>query len=218
MKKYYYLIVLYFVFLVGSGIRPFDYLTWIGEASPVILAFFVLIFTYRIFRLSMFTYWAILISCFVMLIGAHFSFTREPLFDWIREYFGQSRNNFDKVGHFIQGVIPVLVAREIFIRKHILRGYKWVSFIAFCICLSTTVTYELAEFIACKLAGQTPDVFLGAQGDIWDSQWDMFFATIGGLMTIFFFSKMHDRIIEKEFPGTFEKFRKFISESDPAAR
>ena len=134
------------------------------------------------------------------------------------DFFGQSRNNYDKVGHFIQGVIPVLVAREIFIRKNILKGYKWVSFISFCICLSTTVTYELVEFIACKLAGKTPDTFLGAQGDIWDSQWDMLFATIGGLVTIFFFRKIHDRIIEKEFPGTFERFRHFISESQPASR
>jgi putative membrane protein len=204
--------------MAWSGFQPFDYLIWIGEAAPVILGIFVVVFTFNLFRFSLFTYYAILISCCVMLIGAHFTFTREPLFNWIRDFFGQSRNNYDKVGHFMQGVIPVLISREIFIRKNILKGYKWVSFISFCICLSTTVTYELVEFIACKIAGKTPDTFLGAQGDIWDSQWDMLFATIGGLMTIFFFNKIHDRIIEKEFPGTFEKFGRFVSETEPSPR
>lgn len=214
MKKYYYLLLIYVVCLVWSGTRPFNYLIWIGEVTPVLLGLMVVVLTYKIFRFSIFTYAAILASCCIMMIGAHYTFTREPFFGWIRDYFELSRNNFDKVGHFVQGVIPVLVSREIFFRKRILKGYKWVSFIAFCICLSTTVVYELVEFLACLVAGKTPDEFLGAQGSIWDAQWDMFFAALGGLLTIYIFSDIHNRIIEKEFPGTFERYNRFVSESD----
>lgn len=217
MKKYYYLLFLYFACLVWSGISPFNYLIWAGEMTPVLLGLIVVVFTFRIFRFSIFTYSAILVSCCIMLVGAHYTFAREPLFAWLKEYFDLGRNNFDKVGHFVQGVIPVLVSREIFIRKNILRGEKWVSFIAFCICLSTTVTYEMAEFFACLVAGRTPDEFLGAQGSIWDAQWDMFFAALGGLVTIFFFTDLHNRIIEREFPGTFGRYRQFVSKTDPAS-
>jgi putative membrane protein len=153
-----------------------------------------------------------------MLIGAHYSFARVPLFDTIRDYFGQSRNNYDKIGHFVQGIIPVLVTREFFIRKRIVSSQKWLSFISFGISMAITSGYEIIEYLVCWMAGVNMNSFMGSQGDIWDSQKDMFAAVIGGLFTIAFLRKTHDKIIEKEFKGTFLKFGRMKSEPDSAVR
>jgi len=153
-----------------------------------------------------------------MLIGAHYSFARVPLFDTLRDYFGQSRNNYDKIGHFVQGVIPILITREIFIRKRIVRGQKWLSFISFCISMAVTSGYEIIEYLACWVAGVNMNSFMGSQGDIWDSQKDMFAAVLGGLITITLLCKTHDRIIEKEFNGSFQEFGRSNSEPDSAIR
>jgi putative membrane protein len=218
MKKYNLLLFLFFIGLVWSGIHPRNYGHWIGEVAAPVIALIILIFSFKRFRYSYFTYGAILFSCYLMFIGAHYTFSKVPLFDWIRDYFGQDRNNFDKLGHFVQGIVPVLISRELFIRKKIIRGYKWVTFLSFCICLSTTAVYEVVEFIAVTIAGKNPNTFLGTQGYALDSQSDMFFAVIGGLMTIFFFRKAHDMIVEKEFPGTFYEFRLATSEKDASIR
>lgn len=153
-----------------------------------------------------------------MFVGAHYTFARMPLFDWIRDYFGQDRNNFDKVGHFVQGILPVLIAREVFIRQRIIRGYKSISMISLCICMAITSGYELIEFIAASIADKTPVNFLGTQGYVWDSQADMLFALFGGLFMLLILRKTHDYWIEKEFPGTFEKFNRFASEASSSAR
>ena len=153
-----------------------------------------------------------------MFVGAHYTYARMPLFDWIRDYLGQDRNNFDKLGHFVQGILPVVIAREIFIRQRIVRNFHWISFISFCICLATTSFYELIEFVAASIADETPVNFLGTQGYVWDSQTDMLFAAFGGLFTLFFVRKAHDHWIEKEFPGTFEKFSRLASEADSSTR
>lgn len=203
MKKYYILLVLFFLGLIVSGIHPRNYGHWIGESAAPIVGLIILVATFKKFRYTMFTYSVILISCYLMFVGAHYTFSRVPLFDWIRDYFGQDRNNFDKLGHFVQGIIPVLVARELFLRKKIVVGYKWISFISFCICMATTSVYELIEYLACILANRNPNTFLGTQGDIWDSQSDMLAAALGGLFLLFFLRKMHDRIIAREFPETF---------------
>jgi putative membrane protein len=213
MKKYYLLLTLFFLGLIWSGINPRNYGHWVGEAAAPVVGLIILTATFKKCRYTILTYSVILISCYLMFIGAHYTFSRVPLFDWIRDYFGQDRNNFDKFGHFVQGIIPILITRELFIRRLIMRDYKWISFISFCICMATTSVYEVIEFIACQLAGKNPNTFLGAQGYIWDSQSDMFYAAMGGLIMLLFFRKTHDRIIEKEFPGTFENFRKYSSKA-----
>jgi putative membrane protein len=216
MKKYYTLLAIFFLGLVWSGINPRNYSHWVGEAAPPVIGLIILATTFKKFRYTTFTYSIILFSCCLMFIGAHYTFSRVPLFDWIRDYFGQDRNNFDKFGHFIQGILPVLITRELFLRRKIMTDYKWISFISFCICMATTSVYELIEFIACLIAGKNPITFLGTQGYVWDSQSDMFYAAMGGLVLLLFLRKMHDRIIEKEFPGTFENFKKSGSKSDSA--
>lgn len=215
MKKYYFFLLLFFLGLVWSVINPRNYWHWVGESAAPVIGLIILIVTFKKFRYTVLTYSFILFCCYLMFIGAHYTFSRVPVFDWIRDYFGQDRNNFDKFGHFFQGIIPVLVTRELFIRRKIMTDYKWISFISFCICMSTTSVYEVVEFIVCQLAGKNPVTFLGTQGYVWDSPSDMFYAAMGGLVMILFFRKAHDRIIEKEFPGTFQNFRGKVSESNP---
>jgi len=218
MRKYYVLLFLFFPGLIWSGINPYRLGVWIGETVPTILSLIILTATFKKFRFTMFSYIAILIACYFMFVGAHYTFARMPLFDWIRDYFGQDRNNFDKVGHFVQGILPVLIAREVFIRQRIIRGYKSISIISLCICMAITSGYELIEFIAASIADKTPVNFLGTQGYVWDSQADMLFALFGGLFMLLFLRKAHDYWIEKEFPGTFEKFSRFASEPGSSAR
>lgn len=214
MKKYYFLLLLFVLGLFCSGINPRNYINLFGESLPAIVGFVILTTTFRKFRFTFFTYCIILIACHFIFVGAHYSYARVPLFNEIRDYFGHARNNFDRLGHLIQGIIPVLVTREILIRKLLITNYKWISFLSFCICLASTAFYELVEAIACWISGLELDIFLGTQGDRWDSQSDMLCASIGGVITIFLFRKMHDRLIEKEFPGTFEKFNRFALEPD----
>lgn len=206
MKKYYFLLFLFGAGLVWSGIHPYKYWHWIGEVTPAIVGLIILVFTFSKFRFTVFTYSIVLISCYLLFIGAHYTFSKVPFFEWIKDYFGHSRNNFDKLGHFIQGIIPVIISREIFIRRKYIKGFKLISFISFCICMATTSVYELIEYIAFMVFGKNASAFVGSQGDFWDSQTDMLAAALGGLFTLFFLRKIHNRIIEKEFPGTFESY------------
>jgi len=203
--------------MLWSAIYPRNYINLFGESLPAIVGMVILVKTFRNFRFTFFTYCIILISCFFIFIGAHYSYARVPLFNEIRDFLGHGRNNFDRFGHLIQGIIPVIVTREILIRKQLITNYKWISFLSFCICLASTAFYELVEALACWISGLDLDVFLGTQGDVWDSQSDMMCAAIGGLFTIFIFRKMQDRLIEKEFPGTFSIFGKSVLKTDSTA-
>jgi putative membrane protein len=217
-SKYYLLLLLFFIGLFWSGINPRRYDHWIGESLPPVVGLIILVLTFKKFRFTMVTYSVILLSCWFMFVGAHYTFSRVPIFDWIKEILGTERNDFDKFGHVFQGIIPILLTRELFIRKKIIAGSGWISFISFCICMATTSVYEIIEYMVCSIAGKNPTTFLGTQGDIWDSQSDMLAAAIGGLFMLLFLRKLHDRIIEKEFPGTFLKYNNPKSKTDSAAR
>ncbi len=207
MKKYYFLLLLFVVGLVWSGIEPYRYWHWIGEIAAPVVGLILLVVTFKKFRFTIFTYSFILISCYLMFIGAHYTFSKVPLFNEIKDIYGHSRNNFDKFGHFIQGIVPVLISREVFIRRKYITGYKLINFVSFCICMATTSVYELIEYIVFLWAGKNPEAFLGMQGDIWDSQTDMLAAALGGLFTLIFLRRIHNRIIEKEFPGSFNPLK-----------
>lgn len=217
-KNYVALLSLFFIGFIISGIKPHDYLIWAGEIFPTVIGLILLITTFKKFRYTTFTYSVILVACYLMFIGAHYSYAREPLFELLKNQFGLQRNNFDKLGHFVQGIVPIVICRELFIRKVIVRDSRWISFISFCICLATTSFYEMAEYIVCDISGINPDSFLGMQGYIWDSQTDMLFAALGGLFAVFFMSKLQDRIIESSFPGTFANLRSFQSKTDSPIR
>jgi putative membrane protein len=195
--QYLILLFLFFAGLVWSAVNPHNQWHWIGEVAPNIIGLIILILTFSKFRFTIFTYTAILIACWFLFIGAHYTFSRVPYIREIGNLFGFERNNFDKLGHFIQGVVPVFIARELFIRKKLVK-HNWINFLAFCVCLSTTTVYEIVEFITCSIAGKELENFTGMQGYSWDSQTDMLAALIGGLFTIFFLKGLHNRAISKE--------------------
>jgi len=145
MNKYIVLIILFFAGLIISGINPHDHFTWFLEVFPAILGFIVLVLTFKKFPLSNMTYYFILIHCIILFIGGHYTYAEVPLFDWIKETFDQSRNNYDKVGHFTQGFVPAIIVRELFIRKHVVKPGFWLSFLTVCLCVTISVSYEFSN-------------------------------------------------------------------------
>lgn len=144
---------------------------------------------------SNFTYLVILLHCLILIIGGHYTYAEVPLFDWIKETFHQSRNNYDKVGHFIQGFGPALIVREIFVRKAVVNGKEWLSFIVVSIALAISAFYELIEWFVSVNSAESGDAFLGTQGYIWDTQSDMLTAIIGAVAAVLLFSKIQDNSI-----------------------
>jgi len=189
--------IIFVVGLVWSGIQPHDYFTWVLEVLPAIVGFIVLFATYNTFRFTNLTYICILIHCYILFIGGHYTYAEVPLFDWIREVFDQSRNNYDKVGHFAQGFVPAMIVRELFIRKSIVTAPSWISFLTICVSLSISAIYEFIEWLVAVLTGDSADSFLGTQGYIWDTQSDMLFATIGAVCMLLFVSHFQNSQIKK---------------------
>lgn len=201
MKKYYLLVFLFFAGLIGSGIQPHDYFTWFLEVFPAILGALVLAVTFRKFRFSDLTYSLILVHCYILFIGGHYTYAEVPLFDWIKEVLNQTRNNYDKVGHFAQGFVPALIVRELFLRLEIVQKKGWTSFLTVTVCMSISVLYEFLEWFVALSTGESADAFLGTQGYIWDTQSDMFLATLGALTMVLLFSKVQDRMIRNLDPN-----------------
>ncbi len=189
------LLLPFFAGLLLSGINPHDYFTWLLEVFPAIIGVAVLIVTYKKFRFTTITYWMILVHCYILFIGGHYTYAEVPLFETIKELFHQSRNNYDKVGHFAQGFIPALVVRELLIRKEVVSKRGWLSFLTVCVCLSISVFYEFLEWLVASLSGQSAEAFLGTQGYAWDTQSDMLYAFIGAVCMLLLLSKTHDRQI-----------------------
>jgi putative membrane protein len=194
--KYWILISLFFIGLIWSGINPHDYFTWILEVFPGILGFMALVLTYRQFKFTYLTYALILVHCYILFVGGHYTYAEVPLFDWIKEVFHQSRNNYDKVGHFAQGFVPAMIIRELFVRKEIVRKGLWMGFLTVCVCISISVMYEFLEWFVAIASGQSAEAFLGTQGYVWDTQSDMLFATIGAICMVIFISKIQDKQID----------------------
>ena len=197
MKKHYFLIVLFISGLIISAIKPHDYFTWVLEVFPSIIGFVILLFTFKKFRFSYLTYVMILVHCYILFIGGHYTYAEVPLFDWIREVFHQSRNNYDKIGHFTQGFVPAMITRELFVRKEVVKKGGWMSFLTVCVCLSISAFYEFLEWFVAIVSGQNSDSFLGTQGYVWDTQSDMLYAFMGALCMVMFLSKSQDKAIGK---------------------
>ena len=197
MQKYFLLVALFFAGLIISAIHPHDYFTWILEVFPAIIGFFVLVLTFNKFRFSFLTYIMILFHCYVLFIGGHYTYALVPAFDWVRDVFHQSRNNYDKVGHFFQGFVPAMITWELFTRLKVFQKTGWMPFLTVCVCATISVLYELLEWLVSVTSGQAGDSFLGTQGDIWDTQSDMLFAIIGASCMVIFLSKTLDKQIKK---------------------
>jgi len=194
MKKF---IFLFFAGLLVSAINPHDYFTWLLEVFPAVLGFIVLAFTYKRFRFTNLTYALILLHCYILFIGGHYTYAKVPLFDWIKDELHQTRNNYDKVGHFIQGFVPAFITRELFIRSKVVQGKAWIAFLVVCVSVTISVLYEFLEWLVAIITGEAGDSFLGTQGYIWDTQSDMLFAMIGAICMVLLFSKWQDAAIKK---------------------
>lgn len=191
---------IFFISLIWSGIQPKDYLTWFLEVAPAFIGFTVLALTYNKFRLTRLTYALILIHCVILMVGGHYTYAEVPLFNWIRDYFGFARNNYDKVGHLAQGFIPAIIAREIILRKSIIQGVSWQNFFVICLCLALSAFYELIEWWVALLSGEAAEAFLGTQGYIWDTQSDMALALFGSALSLILLSKLHDKQLKTISP------------------
>lgn len=181
--------------LVVSGIRPYDRVTWVLEVVPVVVALPVLYLTRERFPLTPLLLAVIGVHCLVLILGGAYTYARVPLGDWMQALFGLSRNPYDKIGHFMQGVTPALVAREIFLRGGYVRGAKMVAFLAVCVSLAVSALYELIEWWSALALGQGADEFLGTQGDPWDTQSDMFMALVGAVAAQLLLGRPQDRQI-----------------------
>ena len=200
MKLHLSLLIIFVIASIASYLGCKEVFTWFLECIPAFLGVLVLLITYKSFQFSNFTYWMILIHCLILIIGGHYTYAEVPLFDWIRDVFHQSRNNYDKVGHFAQGFVPALIIREIFIRKNVVNGEKWLSFVIVSIALAISAFYELIEWFVSINTGESGDAFLGTQGDIWDTQSDMLTALIGAVVAVVVFSKIQQKSIGRLDP------------------
>ncbi|MCP4472912.1 MAG: DUF2238 domain-containing protein [Gammaproteobacteria bacterium] len=186
-------ITVFLVVLVWSGINPKDYPTWALEVAPAVIGFAVLALSRRRFPLTPLLYVLILLHCVVLMVGGHYTYAEVPLFDIIKPLFGFERNNYDKLGHFLQGFVPALIAREILIRKAVMQSVYWRNFLIVCFCLAFSAFYELIEWWVAVISGTGAEAFLGTQGYAWDTQSDMAFALFGAIMALAALGRMHDR-------------------------
>jgi putative membrane protein len=180
-----------------SGIQPHDTFTWWLEVLPVFLAAPVLVLTYHRFRLTALVYRLIFIHAVILIIGAHYTYALVPLGNWAKELFDLSRNHYDRIGHLAQGFFPAILVREILLRCSPLRPGKWLFFIVVSVCLAFSAFYELTEWWIAVFGGEATTDFLGTQGDVWDTQWDMFLALIGAVAAQTLLSRAHDRALAK---------------------
>jgi putative membrane protein len=194
-------LVIFFAVLVWSGIAPKDRATWVLEVAPAIIGFIALAFTWRNFRLTPLVYLLILVHCVVLMVGGKYTYAEVPLFDWLKPVFGFERNNYDKLGHFLQGFVPAMIAREILLRKHVVAGASWRNLFIVSFCLAFSAFYELIEWLVALLSDDAADAFLGTQGFVWDTQSDMAFALLGAITALIVLARLHDRQLAK-LPAT----------------
>jgi putative membrane protein len=190
-------LIIFFATLLWSGVHPKDGLTWLLEVLPALIGFVVLVVTRRNFPLTRLAYGLILLHCVILMVGGHYTYAEVPLFDWIRDWFDLERNNYDKVGHFVQGFVPAIIAREILIRNVVVAGRGWLSFFIVSICLAISAFYELIEWWVAIMSGDSAAAFLGTQGYVWDTQSDMMYALIGAIVALVLLSKVHDKQINR---------------------
>ncbi|MBA3544535.1 MAG: DUF2238 domain-containing protein [Chthoniobacterales bacterium] len=190
-----HLLLLFLTALVflWSAWRPYDRVTWWLEVAPGLIGAALLILTYGHFRFTTLVYTLIALHVMLLCVGGHYTYAKVPFFDWIQPYFGWHRNYFDRLGHFMQGFVPALITRELFVRLRVVTSSGWRFFIVILICMGISALYELLEWATALISGEAATAFLGTQGDIWDTQEDMFMALIGATCALVLFSRWQDR-------------------------
>lgn len=185
------------VVFVWSVMRPHDLFTWLLEALPVIIGLPILLLTYRRFPLSRLAYGLLLIHAVILLVGAHYTYAEMPLFSWLRDTYDLDRNYYDRLGHIAQGFIPAIVVREILLRQSPLQPGKWLGLIVLSICLAISALYEMLEWWVAVASGSDAVAFLATQGDVWDTQWDMFLCLLGAIASLILLSRWHDKSLQR---------------------
>ena len=189
------LLALFVLALVWSAIRPHDYFTWALEVFPAIIGAALLIATRRRFPLTPLLLVLLFVHALILVAGGHYTYAKVPLGFWMQDAFGFTRNHYDRIGHFAQGFVPAILAREILLRKRVVRGRGWLFTIVVSICLAFSALYELLEWTVAELTGSKGDAFLGTQGDVWDTQKDMALAFLGAITAQLILGRLHDRQI-----------------------
>ena len=183
--------------LAWSGIHPADRFTWLMEVFPVLIALPVLVLTGRRFRFTTLVYALLAVHAVILMVGGRYTYAEVPLGFRMQEWFGFARNHYDRIGHFAQGFVPAMVAREILVRRSPLAGSRWLPFVVVCFCLALSAFYELIEWWTALATGSAATAFLGTQGDPWDTQWDMCWALIGATVSLALLSRLHDRQLRR---------------------
>ncbi len=187
------LLVIVFVAVLISGLAPYDRIIWLLEVAPVLIAIPILFATYGRCPLTPLAYRLLLCHALILIIGAHYTYARVPPGLWLQEALELSRNHYDRLGHLAQGFVPAIVAREVLIRWSPLKPGKWLFFLVLTVCLAISASYEMIEWWVALLGDDSAAAFLGTQGDIWDTQWDMFLALIGAFSAQLVLARLHDR-------------------------
>lgn len=184
---------IFLVVLLWSAYKPYDSTIWVMEVAPAIIGAAVLLFTRGRFPLTTLTYVLILIHCIILMVGGHYTYAEVPLGEWVQQAFDQSRNNYDKLGHFVQGFIPAMIAREVVIRLNVFNFVGWRNFFIVCFCLAVAAFYELIEWWTAVLAGESAEAFLSLQGYVWDTQADMWTALVGAVLALLLLGSWQDK-------------------------
>ena len=191
------LLVAAIVLLALSRIGALEPGTWLMEVAPILIVAPILVLTARRFPLTPLVYRLLFVHALILMVGGHYTYAKVPLGFWAQDAFGLARNHYDRLGHLAQGFVPAMLAREVLLRRSPLERGKWLGFLVVCVCLALSATYELIEWLAAVLGGSAADAFLGTQGDVWDTQWDMFMALIGAISALLLLSRVHDRQLAK---------------------
>jgi putative membrane protein len=186
----------FFGVLAWSAWEPHDYPTWWLEVSPALVGLVLLAATRRNFPLTPLAYWLILGHAVVLMVGGHYTYAEVPAGDWLRDLVDGQRNNYDKLGHLVQGFVPAILAREILIRNGVVTRRGWLGFVVVCICLAISAFYELLEWWVALFSEEAAEAFLGTQGYVWDTQSDMFLALVGAVLAVVLLSRRHDQQLQ----------------------
>jgi putative membrane protein len=191
------LLVAAIVLLALSRVGALEPGTWLLEVAPILIIAPILVLTARRFPLTPLVYRLLFVHALILMLGGHYTYAKVPLGFWVQDAFGLARNHYDRLGHLAQGFVPAMLTREVLLRRSPLQRGKWLGFLVVCVCLAFSATYELIEWLAAVLGGSAADAFLGTQGDVWDTQWDMFMALVGATSALLLLSRVQDRQIAR---------------------